>query len=112
MASDKDFVEFVVDQMRNAGEISYRKMFGEYAIYCDSEVVALICDNHLFIKPTENGRAFIVDVVEAPPYQKAKPYFLIEDQFEDSEWISKLVRLTAEELPPPKPRRIKRESKK
>ena len=105
MASDKDFVEFVIDQMRNAGEISYRKMFGEYAVYCDGKVVALICDNHLFRKPTENGRAFIRDVVEAPPYRGAKPYFLIEDQFEDSEWISKLVSISADELPAPKPRK-------
>lgn len=112
MASDKDFVEFVVDQIRNAGEISYRKMFGEYAVYCDGKVVALICDNHLFVKPTESGRAFIGDVVEAPPYQGAKLYFLIEDQLEDSEWISELIRISAAELPLPKPRKAKSRVKK
>lgn len=107
MASDKDFVEFVVDQIRNAGEISYRKMFGEYAVYCDGKVVALICDNHLFVKPTKSGRSFIGDVIEALPYRGAKPYFLIEDQLEDSDWISKLVRISADELPAPKPRKPK-----
>jgi TfoX/Sxy family transcriptional regulator of competence genes len=112
MASDKDFVEFVVDQIRNAGEISYRKMFGEYAVYCDGKVVALICDNHLFIKPTESGRAFVGNVVEAPPYLGAKLHFLIEDQFENSEWISELVRITADGLPAPKPRKAKRRGKK
>lgn len=45
MASDLDFVEFVVDQMENAGVITYRKMFGEYALYCEGKVVALVCDN-------------------------------------------------------------------
>lgn len=112
MASDKDFVEFAADQMRNAGEIAYRKMFGEYAVYCDGKVVALICDNHLFIKPTESGRAFIGHVIEAPPYQGAKLHFLIEDQLEDSEWISELVRITTDELPVPKPGKAKKRSKK
>ena len=47
MASDLDFVEYVVDQMEGAGPVSYKKMFGEYAIYRQGKVVALICDNQL-----------------------------------------------------------------
>jgi TfoX/Sxy family transcriptional regulator of competence genes len=112
MASDKDFVEFVADQIKKAGDISYRKMFGEYAVYCDGKVIALICDNHLFIKQTEGGRIFIGNVVEAPPYSGAKMHFLIEDQFEDSEWISELVRITTDELPVPKPRKPRKRGKK
>ncbi len=102
MASDQDFVEFIADQMRDAGRISYRKMFGEYAVYCDGKVVALVCDNQLFIKPMEKGRFFIGNVYEAPPYPGAGMYFLIEDAFEDREWISGLIRITADQLPPPK----------
>ena len=105
MASDLDFVKFVVDQIENAGIISFRKMFGEYAVYCEGKVVALICDNRLFVKPTEAGRSFIGDVVEAPPYPGAKPSFLIEEQIEDKDWISTLVRLTEKELPEPKPKK-------
>lgn len=67
----------------------------------------LICDNKLFIKPTEAGRAFIGEVVEAPAYPGAKNSFLIEDQLEDSDWLSELVRLTVEELPEPKPKKKK-----
>jgi TfoX/Sxy family transcriptional regulator of competence genes len=59
MASDEDFVKFLVEQMDEAGVIRYRKMFGEYAIYCNEKVIALVCDNQLFIKPTESGRSFI-----------------------------------------------------
>jgi len=88
MASDQDFVDFIVDQLENAGDISSRKMFGEYAIYCDGKVTALVCDNQLFVKPTEAGRSFIGEVVEAPPYPGAKMSFLIEDGFEDRDWIS------------------------
>lgn len=108
MASDQSFVEFVVDQMSAAGNISYRKMFGEYAVYCDGKVVALVCDNQLFVKPTEAGRSYIGDACEAPPYPGAKMYFLIEDAFEDREWISGLIRITAKELPLPKPKGIKK----
>ena len=111
MASDLNYVEFVVDQMENAGEIRYRKMFGEFTVYCNEKVVALICDNQLFVKPTEAGKSFIGSVVEAPPYPGAKPFFLIEDQVEDKEWISRLIGLTENELPRPKPKK-KRIAKK
>ncbi|MCP4049418.1 MAG: TfoX/Sxy family protein [bacterium] len=108
MSSDLSFVEFVIEQIENAGIITYKKMFGEYALYCNAKVFALICDNQLFIKPTEAGRSFIKEVVEAPPYPSAKLYFLIEAKIEDRDWISELVRVTAEELPEPKPKKKKK----
>jgi len=105
MASDKSFVEFIVDQMENAGCISHKKMFGEYALYCDGKVVALVCDNQLFVKPSKGGRAYIGTVVEAAPYPGATLYFLIADAFEDRAWISGLIKITAQELPLPKQKR-------
>ena len=75
MASDQDFVDFVIGQIEKAGFIDTKKMFGEYALYSDGKVVALICDNKLFIKPTGAGRKFIGDVVEAPAYPGAKNSF-------------------------------------
>jgi TfoX/Sxy family transcriptional regulator of competence genes len=107
MASDLSFVEFVVDQIENAEKITYKKMFGEYALYSTGKVVALICNNQLFVKSTEGGRSFIGEVVEAQPYPGAKPYFLIEDRLEDSDWLSSLLSLTAKELPEPKPKKKK-----
>ena len=102
MTSDLSFVEFIVEQIEDAGIIAYRKMFGDYAVYCDGKVVALICDDQLFVKPTEKGRTYIGDVSEAAPYPGARLHFLIEDAFEDREWISGLIRATAAELPYPK----------
>ncbi|MDM7925969.1 MAG: TfoX/Sxy family protein [bacterium] len=102
MASDIDFVRFIVDQIANAGSISCRKMFGEYAVYCDQKVIALICDNQFYVKPTDSGRAFIEDVLESPPYPGAKNHFLIEDRIDDREWMAELIRRTARELPEPK----------
>ncbi len=108
MATDKAFVDFVLDQIDNAGEITAKKMFGEYGVFSNGKIFALICDNKLFIKPTESGRAFIQDVVEAPPYKGAKPSFLIEDKIEDREWLSELIRISLKELPEPKPKKKKK----
>jgi len=118
MATDQSFIDFLVDQMKEAGAITFRKMFGEYAIYCGGKVVALVCDNWLYVKPTEGGKAHIgADLVEAPPYPGATKYFLIEDKCDDREWISDLIRITAKELPfrdskpKPKQRKISKKTK-
>jgi TfoX/Sxy family transcriptional regulator of competence genes len=107
MPSDKKFLEFIVDQLDNAGEITFKSMFGEYALFSDKKIFALVCDNKLFIKPTEGGRNFIKNVVEAQPYPGAKPGFLIGDKIDDREWLSNLVRITVKELPEPKPKKKK-----
>jgi TfoX/Sxy family transcriptional regulator of competence genes len=108
MSSNQDFVNFVLEQIKGTGEISAKKMFGEYALYSDAKIFALICDDKLFIKPTASGRSFIGEVLEASPYEGAKPSFLIEDKVEDSDWLSELVRITVKELPEPKPKKKKK----
>jgi TfoX/Sxy family transcriptional regulator of competence genes len=107
MASDPGFVEYVCDQMSEAGRITYRKMFGEFAIYCDGKLVALVCDDQLFVKPTPGGRALIGEPNEAPPYPGAKPSFLVEERLDDREWLAGLVEVTARELPAPRSKRAK-----
>ena len=111
MASDLEFTQYVCDQLSGAGEMTYRKMFGEFVLYCDGKVVALICDNRLFIKSTVPGRALLAQVMEAPPYPGAKPYFLIEEGLEERDELCKLIRTTANALPLPKPK-AKKQSKK
>lgn len=111
MASDLEFVEYVCDQIGGAGSISFRKMFGEYAIYFNGKVVALVCDNQFFLKPTDGGRSLIGKVIEAPPYPGAKAYFLIEEGLDDREWISGLVQATEKEIPLPKPKAKKSKRK-
>ncbi len=102
MGSDLDFVEFVTDQIAEDCGMTFKKMFGEYALYSKGKIVALICDNQLFIKPTDAGREYIGDYVEAPPYPGAKNSLLIQGQVENSEWLSELIRRTEKELPRPK----------
>lgn len=107
MATSKEFVNFVLDQIENAGAIEAKKMFGEYGLYLDGKIVGLICDDKLFIKPTVSGRAYIENVVELPPYEGAKPSFLIEEKIEDRKWLSELIKITYRELPDPKPKKKK-----
>ena len=102
MPSNQSTVDFIVKQMQFAGDISFRKMFGEYALYCNGKMIGSVCDDKLFIKPTITGRAYIGNVVEASPYPMAKPSFLIsEKQYQDSAWLIDLVKITFEELPMP-----------
>lgn len=106
MATSKDIADFIVEQIASAGNVSARKMFGEYAVYFDGKVVALVCDDQLFVKPTDAGREYIGTPVEGQPYPGAKLYYLIaDDKLEDPRWLSALIRITADEVPEPKPKK-------
>lgn len=108
MASDQDFVDYVLDQVAGAGRLSSRKMFGEYALYLDGKVVALVCDNQLFVKPTAAGRGLLVEPKEGLPYPGAKPWLVVDEALEDGEFVATLLRATAKELPQPKPKKPKK----
>ncbi|MCB0658564.1 MAG: TfoX/Sxy family protein [Saprospiraceae bacterium] len=108
MASDKQLLIQIVDQLAPQITITYKSMFGEYGIYADGKFVGAFCDNLLYIKPTQAGKVFITDPVEAPPYPGAKNYYLIgEDFLENTNQLAQLIRLTAEELPLPKKKKSK-----
>ena len=107
MASGLEFAKFVSDQLSGAGCITYRKMFGEYGVYCDGKIFALICDNQLYIKITESGRRICPGLPEMPPYNGARNYFLVAD-IEDRERLVKLVQATCQELPAVKPKKRER----
>lgn len=105
MASDPTIVAFIVDQASGAGDVRAKSMFGEYGIYCDDRMVAMVCDNQLFVKPTLAGRALASDAGEAQPYPGAKPCLLIDaGHWDDRAWLSELFRISAAALPLPKPR--------
>lgn len=100
MSSKQSTVDFILEQIKDAGIIHAKKMFGEYAIYCDEKVVALVCDEQLFVKPTKAGKAFIINYTEGAPYPGAKPYLLISgEMWDESEWLTELIKMTSSELP-------------
>lgn len=104
MASRQSTVDFILEQIAEAGEVSAKKMFGEYGVYCDRKIVAFVCDDQLFVKPTKAGKAFIGDnVEEGYPYPGAKPYLLISGElWDDREWLATLIKISTAELPLPK----------
>jgi TfoX/Sxy family transcriptional regulator of competence genes len=111
MATDPRTVAYIVDQAARAGAVSAKPMFGEYGLYCDGRMVALICDDQLFVKPTRGGRVFAHGADEASPYPGAKPCLVIDaDRWEDGDWLAQLLRISAAELPLPKAK-AKRDSK-
>ena len=103
MASDADFLQYITEQLSGVYGLSHRKMFGEYALYMGRKVVALVCDNQLFLKPTAAARALIDHPTEAPPFPGAKPYLLIDSALDDRDLLAELFRATEREVPEPKP---------
>ncbi len=105
MATQQNTIDFLLDQLSGAGGASARKMFGGYCLYLSGKPVGLVCDDQLYLKPTNAGKDRLATVVEGLPYPGAKPHLLITaDQWEDCEWLCDLVQITARELPPTRPK--------
>lgn len=109
MASKRETVDGIVEHLQAAGEVSVKPMFGEYGLYCGNKMVGTICNDSLFIKMNEPGKAFAAGhYSEAPPYPGAKDALQINaNKLTDALWLSELVRLSAEALPAPKPKKPK-----
>ena len=101
MASNQEFVQYVADQCSGAGDIITKKMFGDYAIYCDGKIFGLICDDCLYLKPTEAVKPLLREIDMCPPYEGAKAYYRITD-VDDHDYLTLLVSETCKALPEPK----------
>ena len=106
MASNVDYVQYIVDQCSEAGNIVAKKMFGDYGIYCDGKICGLVCDDRFYLKPTEAVRPLLRTEELRPPYEGARDYFYVAD-VDDHDYLSRLVIETCKVLPDPKPKRIK-----
>jgi TfoX/Sxy family transcriptional regulator of competence genes len=104
MASNIDTVHFICDQAGLGPRLTFRKMFGEYALYLDGKVIALVCDDQLFLKPTPEGQACLGRAPDAPPYPGAKNHFLLSAELDDPDALSQVLQLTARALPEPRPK--------
>jgi TfoX/Sxy family transcriptional regulator of competence genes len=104
VATEQSFVEYIQSQSGLGYELTFKKMFGEYALYLHGKVVAFACDNQLYLKPTEEGRSLLGKVSEHPPYPGAKLYFRLDEQMEDRELLREVFETTARVLPLPKPK--------
>lgn len=108
MSSSESFVDLILEQISKTGRVAYRKMFGEYALYCNDKVIGLICNDTLYIKITEPGKLFVGKYYqEGYAYPGAKVSIMIDgEKIEDDEWLSQLVKITADSLPLPKPKKL------
>jgi DNA transformation protein and related proteins len=104
MSTKQVTIDFFLDQLSLLDGVRARKMFGEYAVYYNEKVVALVCDDQLFVKITTSGKEFVGDKYEEGfAYQGAKPSMLIgEEIFYDKKILCELIRITADALPAPK----------
>lgn len=109
MATSQRTIDFLLDQLSSLPSISARKMFGEYALYNENKVIALVCDDALFIKPTSISNKYLDDSHLAPPYPGAKNYYQVpEEKWEDHEWLTDFIKQTTEIVPFPKLKRANR----
>ncbi|HLK15474.1 MAG TPA: TfoX/Sxy family protein [Fimbriimonadaceae bacterium] len=101
MATKPETVDYLKAQLAGVGDFRIKAMFGEYALYLDEKLVALICDDRLFVKKTKFGDATLGEGHDCPPYPGAKPSLLIpEDKVADAEWLCSFVKTSASELAP------------
>lgn len=103
MASNLEYVEYICEQLAGAGDITYKKMFGEYGLYCGGKFFATVEDNQLYVKITKAGEELLADPVIAEPHEGARAY-LIED-LDDREFLAELTGKTCAELPD-KPKKV------
>lgn len=103
MATDQDFIEYVTEQVGLGSRLTSKKMFGEYALYLDGKVVAFVCDNSLFIKPSSAAAALAPNLPQRPPYPGAKDYPVADELLDDTDSLKRLISETATLMPAPRP---------
>ncbi len=107
MSTSKEIIADILDELAPL-RVRARSMFGEYGIYCDEKIVALVCDDLLYLKPTTAADSLTVDLEPCPPYPGAKDYLLLEDRFMlDRAEFRRLIQATADALPAPRPKKKK-----
>ena len=107
MASEERIVQYIAEQTGLGSLLSWRKMFGEYALYLDGKVVAFACDNSLYIKPSKAAGALAPDLPQGAPYPGAKNYPIADELLDDPDALRRLVEQTADLMPLPKPKKRK-----
>lgn len=105
MATNKEYLTFVLEQLSEIDNITYRQMMGEYIIYQNGKIAAYLCDNRLLVKPVPSAETLLPDAPHEPPYDGAKDMILLE-QIEDKQFLTQLFNAMYDELPLPKKKKI------
>lgn len=111
MSSSVDTVHYICDQAGFGPRLTFKRMFGEFGLYLDTKVVAFVCNDQLYLKPTPEGHAYLGEVTLAPPYPGAKGYYLLAAEVDDPERLRGALEVTARVLPEPEPNRPRGKSR-
>ena len=101
MASKKEYLDFVLEQLSDLQDISYKKMMGEYIIYYQRKIIGGIYDDRFLVKPTISAQTLMPNAPLELPYENAKEMLLVEN-IDDRDFLCKLFNAILNELPEPK----------
>lgn len=104
MASSKEYLDFILEQLSELEEITYRSMMGEYIVYYHGKIVGGIYDDRLLVKPVKSAIAYMPNAKYELPYDGAKEMILVDD-VDNKEFLAGLFNSMYEELPVPKPKK-------
>ena len=105
MASSKDYLDFILDQLSDLNEISYRAMMGEYILYYRGKIIGGIYDDRFLVKPTPSARAMMPEAEMELPYEGAKEMLLV-DNVESREFLTALIDAMYDELPASRKKKV------
>ena len=106
MASSKEYLNFIIDQLSEAEGIAFRAMMGEYVIYCNGKVVGGIYDDRFLVKQTKSAIERMPDAELELPYEGAKEMLMV-DNVENRAFLRELIEAIADDLPAPKPKKAR-----
>lgn len=107
MATSKEFHDYVVDSLQRIGDVTTKKMMGEYCIYYKGKLIGDICDNCLLLKPTESVLRLMPETERAYPYEGSRTLMAVVDDVENIERMREVLDAMVEELPEPKKKKRK-----
>lgn len=101
MATNKEYLNFILDQLSGLDGIAVKQMMGEYIVYYNGKIVAYLCDDRLLVKPVASAIKMLPDAKMEPPYDGAKDMLLVEN-VDDKAFLTELFKSMYDELPMPR----------
>lgn len=101
MATSKEYLNFILDQLSGLSDITYKQMMGEYIIYYQGKIAAYVCDDRLLVKPVPSAIKMMPEAKFESPYDGAKDMLLV-DNVDDKEFLTELFNAMYDEIPKPK----------
>ena len=104
MASSKEYLDFIMEQLSEIDGITYKQMMGEYILYMSGRIIGGIYDDRFLVKPTKSAREIMPDADLELPYEGAKEMLLV-DNVDNKDFLTRLLTAMYDELPAPKPKK-------